>query len=57
MPAKEAQAILDSVVGLLVDHLKAGDELRLTHGHEPRWCASSAVMNNDNAGGRTRRLG
>ena len=30
MPAKQAQAMLDSVVSLLVDHLKAGDKLRLT---------------------------
>ena len=30
MPAKQAQAMLDSVVGLIVDHLKAGDKLRLT---------------------------
>ena len=29
MPAKEAQAMLDSVVGMIVDHLKAGDKLRL----------------------------
>ena len=29
LPAKEAQAMLGSVVGLLVDHLKAGDKLRL----------------------------
>ena len=29
MPAKQAQAMLDSVVGLIVDHLKAGDKLRL----------------------------
>ena len=29
MPAKQAQAILDSVVGLVVEHLKAGDKLRL----------------------------
>ena len=30
IPAKQAQAMLDSVVSLLVDHLKAGDKLRLT---------------------------
>ena len=30
MPAKEAQAMLGSVVGMIVDHLKAGDKLRLT---------------------------
>ena len=30
LPAKQAQAMLDSVVSLLVDHLKAGDKLRLT---------------------------
>lgn len=29
MPAKQAQAMLDSMIGLLVDHLKAGDKLRL----------------------------
>ncbi len=29
MPAKQAQAMLDSVVGLIVEHLKAGDKLRL----------------------------
>ena len=29
LPAKQAQAMLDGVVGLLVDHLKAGDKLRL----------------------------
>ncbi|MGI4801701.1 MAG: HU family DNA-binding protein [Janthinobacterium lividum] len=29
LPAKQAQAVLDGVVGLLVDHLKAGDALRL----------------------------
>ncbi|RYY05323.1 MAG: HU family DNA-binding protein [Alphaproteobacteria bacterium] len=29
LPDKQAQAVLDSVVGLLVDHLKAGDKLRL----------------------------
>jgi len=29
LPAKQAQAVLDGVVGLLVDHLKAGDTLRL----------------------------
>ena len=29
MPAKQAQAIFDSVVGLIVKHLKAGDKLRL----------------------------
>ena len=29
LPAKEAQAMLDSVVGLLVKHLKAGDKLRV----------------------------
>ena len=29
MPAKQAQVMLDSIVGLLVDHLKAGDKLRL----------------------------
>ena len=28
-PAKQAQAMLDSVISLLVDHLKAGDKLRL----------------------------
>lgn len=29
LPAKEAQAMLDSVVGLIVEHIKAGDKLRL----------------------------
>ncbi len=29
MPAKQAQAILDSVACLIVEHLKAGDKLRL----------------------------
>ena len=30
LPAKESQAMLDGVIGLLVDRLKAGDKLRLT---------------------------
>ena len=30
MPAKQAQSMLDSVVGMIVDHLKAGDKLRLS---------------------------
>ena len=30
MPAKQAQAMLDSVMGLLVEHLKAGEKLRLS---------------------------
>lgn len=29
VPAKQAQAMLDGVVSLLVEHLKAGDKLRL----------------------------
>lgn len=29
VPAKQAQTMLDSVVSLLVEHLKAGDKLRL----------------------------
>src|ERR1700712_1148136 len=29
IPAKQAKAMLDSVVGMIVDHLKAGDKLRL----------------------------
>jgi DNA-binding protein HU-beta len=30
VPAKQAQAMLDGMVGLLVEHLKAGDKLRLS---------------------------
>ncbi len=29
MPRKQAEAVLDGVVGLLVEHLKAGDRLRI----------------------------
>lgn len=30
MPRQQAEAVLDGVVGLLVEHLKAGDRLRLS---------------------------
>lgn len=30
LPAKEAQIMLDGIIGLLVEHLKAGDKLRLS---------------------------
>ncbi len=30
LPKKHAEALLDDVVGLLVDHLKAGDRLRIS---------------------------
>lgn len=29
MPKRQAEAVLDGVIGLLVEHLKAGDRLRL----------------------------